>query len=444
MNILDQQILKCIKCYSNARFLDKNLLENDWKKERPLWTYSCYATGKYEKSLLLGFDLSQEEIRFDAYKQLKNGSLDKHIQLLKFLDGKINQEMDRIFNQKGYIDRKSLRSGGFEDALNNPNVALQGQKFGGVNSGFAGSASGFGNSSIESNAFGTPRSGVFANTSVATGFGQQSAAQTASVFGQPSSAASGFGTTVFGSTSLQQGGFGQQQASVFGSSAPQKSMTANAFGQQSSVSSTFGQQSLVSSGFGSSAFGQQSIAQNSFGSSVPSQSAPPVAFGQQPTSSFGSSGFGLPAPNAFGNSMNQSASAQVPMTSSFGSNGFQGSNTGNQGLSTNNVFSGNQALSSFGNNTSNTTSNSTAMTGTSFPTEQQSTFGSSSFGFQNTLGTSNNVVNNLNQTNSGFGTEIALSMTNISEGPVDPISAFKADKFIYGKIPEIEPPEGLC
>jgi hypothetical protein len=26
---------------------------------------------------------------------------------------------------------------------------------------------------------------------------------------------------------------------------------------------------------------------------------------------------------------------------------------------------------------------------------------------------------------------------------MDPISAFKADKFVYGKIPENEPPDGL-
>ncbi|KAK6536844.1 hypothetical protein TWF281_001054 [Arthrobotrys megalospora] len=174
-----------------------------------------------------------------------------------------------------------------------------------------------------------------------SGFGQSQASAFGTpkpAFGQPSTPTSAFGQPskplAFGQTSAP--------ASVFG----QTSQPTSTFGQASTAPSVFGQPSQPTSVFGQSsapqpAFGQSSAPQSGFGQ-VPStfgQPAPNPAFGQaafgstsalgrpgMSSGAFGSStGPGFGGGSAFGAQSGTSAFGQKPATPAFGSTSALGS-----------------------------------------------------------------------------------------------------------------------
>ena len=127
------------------------------------------------------------------------------------------------------------------------------------------------------------------------GFGQQNQQAAPSMFGQASTAPSGFGSTAFGQSAAPApaagtSAFGAQTGSVFGQPAQQPAQTPSfSFGQP-----TFGAQKPAT-GFGGTAFGSAPTQPTtSFGFGAQPAATQPTAFGStfgsapaQPTTSFG-------------------------------------------------------------------------------------------------------------------------------------------------------------
>jgi hypothetical protein len=363
--------------------------------------------------------LCPEEVRLAAYNELRSGkSIENHSKLIRILDENLESEMNRIIKLNGYIDKNLISNGGFENAFSNPSMFQSNSSFG--NHGNVGLGSNYSSSAFSSSAFGSQRTERFGSSSsfkVSPSAPQSNFAVGSSVpqtsFGQsaPSFGSVGFGTSGF-----------QQTISGSSSMAATPNHTHPTFGFES-----FGATAIPA--FGSSVFG---ASQNPQQTSAFGTTGFGGVSGQQSTSSFGTMlGSGSEAFGSFGPSKTESVS--TAFGNATNNNPFGNVSFGNQGGTTS-MPAASSSFSSFGQNTG-MSSKSNSFSLSSGVQANQNALTATYFD------TSKTQINLTNPTKN-----LQMEFTGPSQSTdeiIDPISAFKAAKFFYGKIPESEPPEGL-
>ncbi|KAI4608677.1 hypothetical protein J4E80_008882 [Alternaria sp. BMP 0032] len=296
--------------------LDKDAIQVDLTKERPIYPLSCYGPGKdAPRQLIEGpVEISLEELRSRYYTlraagneptaQQEEGALSEKMQqqvkaILDDITGAINYVAEGANVHPNRIDiaKGTAASGsasnptGSSNTAANPFMKAPANPF--QTAAASSQPSAFGQASTPG--FGKPAFGQPAQTSSTSAFGAASALGNPGfgkpAFGQPAQTSS---TSAFGAAS----GLGQKP-SPFGSSSALGS--GSAFGKPAFGASGFGQPSMPGAG---SAFGQASSMGQGSGSAFGQPSAPGAAsgfgqanaLGQKPSPfskpGFGQSGFG--------------------------------------------------------------------------------------------------------------------------------------------------------
>ncbi|KAI4921964.1 hypothetical protein J4E90_000392 [Alternaria incomplexa] len=319
---------------SSTFSLDKDAIQIDLAKERPIYPLSCYGPGKdAPRQLIEGpVEISPEELRSRYYTlraagneptaQQEEGALSEKMQqqvkaILDDITGAINYVAEGANVHPNRIDiaKGTAASGsasnptGSSNNAANPFMKAPANPF--QTAAASSQPSAFGQASTPG--FGKPAFGQPAQT--ASAFGQPSnPGQTASAFG----AASGLGQkpSPFGQSSALGGG----QASTPGQTSPFGA--ASALGQKPSP---FGQPSAL--GGGGSAFGKPAFGASGFGQ--PSMPGAGSAFGQASSMGQGSgSAFGQPSAPGAGSAFGQASSMGQSSGSAFGQPSAPGAASG--------------------------------------------------------------------------------------------------------------------
>ncbi|KAI4927685.1 hypothetical protein J4E85_006197 [Alternaria conjuncta] len=369
---------------SSTFSLDKDAIQIDLAKERPIYPLSCYGPGKdAPRQLIEGpVEISPEELRSRYYTlraagneptaQQEEGALSEKMQqqvkaILDDITGAINYVAEGANVHPNRIDiaKGTAASGSASNPTGSSNTAAnpfmkaqanpfqtaaassQPSAFGQASTpGFGKpafgqpaqttSTSSFGAASALGNpGFGKPAFGQPAQTSSTSAFGAASAVgQKPSPFTQPSALGGGSGSA-FGKPAFGASGFGQPSmpgaGSAFGQASSMGQGSGSAFGQPSApgAASGFGQVNALGQkpspfskpGFGQSGFGQ--MAQPGANASPFSQQASSGAspFGQQASS--GPSPFGHKAQQSSQSSPFGQAAQQPAQSAPFGQAGQQ-------------------------------------------------------------------------------------------------------------------------
>jgi nucleoporin NUP42 len=455
---------------------------------RPIWKYSCYALVRGGINVIKDTDYSMDEARLECMdEQKRTGNITGYLNKIGTLTEQIDISINEIMRNPEAALQK-VKSGQPLIAKITSTFGAKPSAFGGSSFGAAQAQSAFGPSS-----FSTPVKSTF-GSSIApaqSAFGA-SIAPAQSAFGAsvtPVKSAFGANTTpiksVFGTTSVQNSfsalantnttqapAFG---SSGFGSATPENGFGSTGFGNSAPSTSAFGTTGFgaTTSAFGSTGFGSAPAARtsafgNAFGSSVQANPATSAfgasafgttstpatnAFGSTPspaTNVFGSTPtpatnvFGstpTPATNVFGSTptpaTNVFGSTPTPTTNVFGSTPTPATNVfGSTPTPVANVFGTAPVASVFGNTPSPFGASSTSAFGK--PTPATNAFGSSSisaFGTTPTPATTPRVT-----TAFDLNSNIANTRApNLTDSEIE--KAFRSEKFEFGKIPELPPPQ---
>eukprot|EP00794_Sanderia_malayensis_P012101 gene12101-13351_t len=354
-----------------------------WKKSK-MWPFSCFSHQK-EKPCIIGLtDYSPEEVRLEAYKAKETGSMSQYLNVIQQYKNQWMTRLAELTNLNTSAWEQELRkaaAGTNGTSLFQSNVKQTGL--------FSSSSSLFSNQQTEKK----PINGLFSS-----GF-NQSNTQTAgqSVFGKPAT----FGAQPSNPFATQtQSPFGSQQSqSLFGHTSTNPEQGQGLFSQSTSNKNIFGQQSFP-----------QPTNQTSGG-----------LFSQSTNQNTGL--FNQPANQNSSGLFSQQTASAVPSQGLFSSQPTQG------------LFSASSA-------------NQSNPFGQKQPTMQQpsnSTFGNSTQSqASNPSATSSVQVNPFLQASVQQSANTVAEVASTLPLTEKDIAAFKADRFIYGEIPEGPPPLELC
>ncbi|BFZ21582.1 hypothetical protein BsWGS_24621 [Bradybaena similaris] len=324
--------------------------EMDFWEKSHMWPFSCFAVDKDISSLPEFYDISPEELRYEAYQAMKSGNMLPYTQKEQTLQNEFqgkrrqlqNMTMDFKSKLKAVIDedrkKKQTQPASASSSVFGSSHAPQnvfGQAQASTSAGLFGKSTGAADVN-SSNLFGKSTSGsVFgSNFSSRSDNSNSFGSPGASLFGKPVTAGSVFGNQSQGPTTLAPIPFGlvndnssPNTSGLFGKTASSGSQVNRMFGQ--SGNSTVNQSASL---FGDSAASQS---QGLFGKSFPQQtpgafpvgaSTPiaqmsslfgsPLSQNQLSTSSFGKPGSTSATPSIFGGTASsQMQGGNVPVQS---------------------------------------------------------------------------------------------------------------------------------